>query len=781
MYPLDDHLEKVKGKQMVVRLQPASRARLAFAVFVALSGGLAHGAEENPAAALEAPTIEIIGTTPLPGIGVPVNQVPGNVQAATGAEIQKQKTLDLSEFLDSNLGSVTLNHGQNNPFQPDVNFRGLSASPLLGTPQGLSVFMDGVRINEPFGDVVNWDLVPQNAISTINLIPGSNPVFGLNTLGAALSVNTKSGFQYPGASASIYGGSWGRKAAEVEYGAHGEETDFFLAGNFIDEDGWRDYSPSRIQTLFSKVGWEREDTDFDLSLMLADNKLEGTQALPLGWLDTREQAYTWPDRNENELAFLNARASHFFGDDRLLAGNVYYRRYNNDNFSSNVNDDCEDPLANPGLCAGGIPSGEPQALNDLSKIETTGYGGSVQLTLLNDLGGKKNNFTVGASADLGRTDFSQSSEDADFTADRGTVGTGVFSVETDVRTTNDYYGLYLTDIYSFNERWHLTLSGRYNWANITIEDETGLEPALNGEHTFKRFNPAAGLNFNPTPALSTYLAYSESMRAPTPVELTCADPAAPCRLPNNFLADPPLEKVVSRTFESGLRGRRSEALGWNAALYRTDLDDDIIFISSGGAVNAGFFQNAGKTRRQGLELGMDGRIGKLGLAANYGYIDATFESALTLNSPVNSSADPITNDIQVSPGNKVPGIPEHSMKVRMEYDFTEALSVGTNVLYFSSQYARGDENNQDANGKLPGYTLVNLDGRYQLNKQLMFFGRITNLFDKEYETLGVLGENFFNGPGRTFDAGNVTDEQFRSVGAPRGIWIGVKYDFGKSQ
>ncbi len=750
------------------------KRRLTSALFLALCSTTGTAAE-NPATALEAPTVEIVGTTPLPGIGVPVNQVPANVQAATGAEIQKQKTLDLSEFLDNNLGSVTLNHGQNNPFQPDVNFRGFSASPLLGTPQGLSVFMDGVRVNEPFGDVVNWDLIPQNAISTINLIPGSNPVFGLNTLGAALSVNTKTGFQYPGASASVYGGSWGRKAAEVEYGAHGESVDFFLAGNFIDEDGWRDYSPSRIQTLFTKLGWEREETDFDLSLMLADNKLEGTQALPLGWLDTREQAYTWPDRNENQLAFLNARASHFFADDKLLAGNVYYRRYNNDNFSSNVNDDCEGIAGN---CAIGILAGgaDPQALNDSSTIETAGYGGSVQFTLLNDLGGKKNNFTIGASADLGTTDFSQSEEDADFTADRGTVGTGAPSIETDVKTTNDYYGLYLTDTYSFNEQWHLTLSGRYNWANITIEDKTGLEPALNGDHTYKRFNPAAGLNFNPTPALSTYVAYSEGMRAPTPVELTCANPAAPCRLPNNFLADPPLEKVVSRTFEGGLRGRWSAVLGWNAAVYRTDLDDDIIFISSGGAgVNTGYFQNAGKTRRQGLELGMHGHIGKLGLAANYGYIDATFESALTLNSPVNSAADPVTDDIQVSPGNKVPGIPEHSMKVRMDYDFTEALSVGTNVMYFSSQYARGDENNQDANGKLPGYTLVNLDARYQLNKRLMFFGRITNLFDNEYETLGVLGENFFNGPGRTFDAGNVTDEQFRSVGAPRGIWVGMKY------
>jgi iron complex outermembrane receptor protein len=762
---------------MVVHARPKSRACFAFSAAFGLSFGLAVAAE-NPATELEAPTVEVVAITPVPGIGVPVSQVPANVQATTGAEIQKQKTLDLSEFLDNNLGSVTLNHGQNNPFQPDVNFRGFTASPLLGTPQGLSVFVDGVRVNEPFGDVVNWDLIPQNAISTVTLIPGSNPVFGLNTLGAALSVSTKTGFQYPGASVSLSGGSWGRKAAEVEYGTHSDKADLFLAGNFIDEDGWREHSPSRIKTVFGKAGWEREDTDVDVSLMLADNKLEGTQALPIGWLDTREQAYTWPDRNENQVAFLNARASHFLTADKLLAGNVYYRRYTNDNFSSNVNDECEDPLVNLGACAGGLASGEPQALNDRSKIETNGYGGSLQLSFLGDLGGKKNNLTVGASADLGRTDFSQTEEEADFTPDRGTVGSGVVTLQTDVGTTNDYYGLYFTDVYSFSERWHLTLSGRYNWANVTIEDKTGLEPALNGDHTFKRFNPAAGLNFNPSAALTTYVSYSEGMRAPSPIELTCADPAAPCRLPNNFLADPPLEKVVAKTTEIGARGRWTESFGWSAAAYRTDLNNDILFISSGGAVNAGFFQNAGKTRRQGLELGVHGRMEKLNLAVNYGYIDATFVSPLTLNSPINSSAD-INGDIQVSPGDKIPGIPAHSVKVRAAYDLTETVSMGSNVMFFSSQYARGDENNQDANGKVPGYTLVNLDARYQYTKQLMFFGRINNVFDRDYETLGVLGDNFFNGPGRTFDANSVTGEQFRSTGAPRAFWVGVTYTMGR--
>ena len=765
---------KSKGIKMVVHGHRKSPAGFALSMVLASAFGLA-GAAENPATALEAPTVEVIGTTPIQGIGVPVSQVPANVQSVTGADIQKQKTLDLSEYLDSNLGSVTLNQGQNNPFQPDVNFRGLTASPLLGTPQGLSVFFDGVRVNEPFGDVVNWDLIPQNAISTVTLIPGSNPVFGLNTLGAALSVNTKSGFQYPGASVTLSGGSWGRKAAEFEYGAHGDKADIFLAGNFVDEVGWREHSPSRIETVFGKVGWQREDTDVDVSLMLADNTLQGTQALPIGWLDTPTQAYTWPDSNENKVAFINARASHFLSAERLLAGNVYYRRYTNNNFSSNVNDDCKTAAGNcnPGILAGGA---NPQAFNDNSSIVTNGYGTSLQLTLLGDLGARKNNLTVGASADLGKTHFTQNEETADFTSDRGTVGSGVTTLQTDVDTTNAYYGLYFTDLVSFSERWHLTLAGRYNWANVTIKDNTGLEPQLNGDNTFKRFNPAAGLNFTPSAALTGYVAYSEGMRAPTPVELTCANPAAPCRLPNNFLADPPLEPVVAKTVEVGARGRWTDNFGWSAAAYRTDLDNDILFISSGGAVNAGYFQNAGKTRRQGLELGIQGRVQKLNLAVNYGYIDAIFDSPLTLNSPNNSSKD-ANGDIQVSPGDKIPGIPTQSVKVRVGYDFTEAVSAGVNVMAFSSQYARGDENNQDVNGKVPGYVLVNLDAQYQPTRQFLFFGRINNVFNTDYETLGVLGQNFFNGPGRTFDASNVTSNQFLSTGAPRGIWVGVQYTF----
>ena len=742
------------------------------AAVLALTGVAVYA--EEPISELETATVEVIGTTPLPGLGTPVDQIPANVQVKTGEEIETQKSTNVGEFLEQNLTSVTVNNGQNNPFQPDVSFRGLTASPLLGTPQGLSVFMDGVRINEPFGDTINWDFVPQNAVSTINLIPGSNPVFGLNTLGGALSINTKSGFQYPGGSVTALGGSWGRKSAQVEYGGHGEKNDWYIAGTLFDEDGWRDYSPSEVRQLFAKFGREDAETDFDVSIMVADNDLQGTQALPVSFLDNRKQAYTWPDQNQNELLFLNGKGSHFISDTRFVAGNLYLRNYENTNFSSNVNDDYDGVSNNS--CDGTDPDAPCTGINDRSKTETTGYGATLQMTLLDAVAGRENSFTFGVSADLGDTRFRQEEQNALFTAERGTVAVDDFELETDVDATNAYYGLFLTDTFQLTDISTLTLAGRYNYAKIKIEDRTGLEPQLNGNHTFNRFNPAVGLNINPSPALTTYASYSEGMRAPTPVELTCADPNAPCRLPNNFLADPPLEKVVSKTIEAGARGKFNQAFGWSAAIYNTDLDDDIQFISAGGAaLNAGYFDNIGKTRRRGLELGGSFATGALTLLANYSYVSATYESAFTINSPNNSTAD-ANGDIQVTPGNNIPGIPEHAFKLRLDYAFLQKWSAGVTLNYYGEQYSRGDENNQDASGKLDDYGLVNFDARYQATQALQIFAKITNLFDEDYETLGVLGENFFvNG---AFDAGNVQSEQFLSVGAPRGAWVGVTYAFG---
>jgi iron complex outermembrane recepter protein len=724
----------------------------------------------NPAAELEAPVVDVVGTTPLPGVGTPTSKVPANVQTATDRQIEALPSPGLPDFLERSMGGFVSSSSQGNPFQPDVSFRGFAASPLLGTPQGLSVYVDGVRVNEPFGDVVNWDLIPKNAISSVTLIPGSNPVFGLNTLGGALAVITKSGSTYPGIAAQAYGGSFGRWALEAEAGGRRGGADYFVAGTAFREAGWREHSSSEINQVFAKLGREDARNDLDLSVTAADNKLAGTQALPLSMLGSPRQAYTWPDETENRLGGLNLRASRVLDEQNLLFANLYYRETRTNVFNSNVNDDC-----GTGTCAF-------TAVNNRTAIDQDRVGASLQYTRLAAIGGRKNQLTIGGNLDSARTRFTGESQASDFTADRGTRDSSEpFELDTSVKARQELYSLYLQDVLSLTEAWSVTLAASANGARVRIEDTSGTQPELNGEHSFSRVNPAAGVAYSPRRGDTFYANYSEGMRAPTPIELTCADPAAPCRLPNIFLADPPLKKVVSRTLELGLRQALGANLRVSAAVFRTDLADDIQFIStSGTAINAGFFQNVGDTRRQGLELALEGGTGRARFAARYARVNATFESPFTAFSPNNSSAD-AAGDIQVQPGDRIPGIPRDALKLRGELDAFERATFGATLLSFSSQYARGDENNQDRNGAVPGYAVVNLDARWRFTGDWELFGTVTNLFDRTYASSGVLGANFFTAPGNSFDAGNVQAEQFRTPGLPRAAWIGLRYESGRKK
>ena len=722
---------------------------------------------DNPAEALEMPTVEIVGTTPLPGLGTPTRDVPANVQIYTSKDLSGQRQTNVTDYLEQNPTGISSNAAQGNPFQPDISFRGFSASPLLGTPQGVSIFQDGVRVNEPFGDVVNWDLIPQSAIASIQLIPGSNPAFGLNTLGGAVAVYTKSGAQYPGGGVELSGGSFGRKTAELEWGGSSGVLDYFATGEYYDDDGWADHNPSKVRQFFGKVGWQNETSDLDVSFTGADNTLQGTQTLPVSFLDDIRQAYTFPDENHNQLAFLTTKGSHFLNDAALLGGNVYYRKYKTRNISSNVNNN----FADDGI----------QATNDASDIDQDSYGGGLQLVLTGEPAGRKNQLTLGATGDFARARFTQHSQDAQFTADRNTIGVDDFALQTDADTRSRYFGVFVADTFNLSPLWTLTASGRYNRARIRIADRTGAAPLLNGSNTFSRFNPAVGINFNPTPRLTAYASYNEGARAPTAVELTCADPDAPCKLPNDFLADPPLAEVISKTAEIGARGLAGTLWHWSAAAYRTRLRNDIQFISAGaGATNAGFFANVGTTRRQGVELALEAHTNPVSFAVRYTFLDATFRSGFLESSPANSSAD-ASGVIAVAPGDRIPATPRHLLKVRADWAVMPNLFVGANLLTSAGAFARGDENNRDSSGPLPGYTLVNLDGRYVVAKNFEVFARVNNLLDRRYFNFGVVGENFFTGPGRTFGPAVGVDpepEQFRGPGAPRGVWLGVRYSFG---
>ena len=754
---------------MTRRLLTRRGARCGVGASIFLTAALARAA--NPAEVLELPQVQVVGTTLLPGSAVPLVKLPANAQLFTSKDLKRQGSASLTDFLEANATGLTVNAAQGNPHQPDINVRGFSASPLLGTPQGISVFFDGVRVNEPFGDSVNWDLIPASSIGSIQLIPGSNPAFGLNTLGGAIAVYTKSGSsEYParpGGSITLSGGSFGRRTLGFEAGGKAADPvgnwDWFATANDSVDRGWAQHNASHVRQLFAKVGWQNDTTDLDLSLQLADNRLEGTQTLPQSFPDPRE-AYTWPDANTNRVAALALKGSVALSDVWLLSGNAYVRRFRNRNLASNVND---------AFMAGDVV----QATNDASSIDQRGRGAGLQLTRSGPLGGFNQRLLAGASVDDGRARFTRESQDATFTPDRSTQALGGFTPDTDSDSTTRHTGLFASDSVDLDERWTLMLAGRFNRADITITDRSGTAPQLDGVHRFERFNPALGISFNPSTTFTAWANYGEGMRAPTAIELTCADPNQPCKLPNNFLADPPLKKVVSQTLEVGARGSAEGGMAWSAAVFRTDLHDDLQFISSNGvAVNAGYFQNVGTTRRQGLELDARGRFANVAAALHYSFIDATYRTGFIENSPANSSAD-ATGAITVQRGSRIPGIPRHSLKLRLDVDATSEWRIGASLLVASAVHARGDENNLDANGRVPGYAVVNLDTRWQLTRRVGLFARIDNALGRRYASFGVTGMNVFTGPARSFDAANPRAEQFRGYGAPRGAWAGVQYTF----
>jgi outer membrane receptor protein involved in Fe transport len=726
-------------------------------------------AADNPAEAVEEQRVDVIGTTPLPGLGTPLRDVPANVQVFGSPAIKRQHQGNVTNFLSDNPTSVTINAAQGNAYQPDISFRGFTASPLLGVPQGLSVFQDGVRINEPFGDVVNWDLLPQSAIASLQLVPGSNPVFGLNTLGGALSIYTKSGSTNPGTAVELSGGSFGRLTAEFEHGGFSGNWDWFVTANVSDEHGWAEHNPARVEQVFGKAGWQDEETDLDLSLTGANNDLQGTQTLPKSFLDTPRQAYTWPDQDQDRVAMLGLKGSHFLSKEVLLGGNAYVRAYRASAFTSDVNDDygTQDP-----------DTGEVdtvQALNDKSVIDQTSYGLGLQATFSRPWGTHANQFVVGGSGDFGQADFSQDSQDARFTADRGTVAIGEFAPETRAGTSNRTLALFLADTFALTPRWSVTASGRFNDARVTIRDDSGTDPALNGDHSFRRFSPAIGATFNPTETLTAYASFNQGMRAPTAIELTCADPLAPCKLPNSFLADPALAQVIARTIEAGARGKVA-GWQWSAAAYRTRTDDDIQFISSGNAINAGYFRNVGRTQRQGLELAAAGLVGPVHLDARYSLLDATYQASFVEHSPNNASANE-AGDIVVPVGAQVPGLPRQSMKLRVEGDLMPSWQAGAHVILMGPSWARGNENNADPAGRVPAYGLLNLDTSWHPTKRVELFLRVDNVFDRRYSNFAILGENVFANPSRTFDPENAISEPFFGQGTPRGAWAGVRVEW----
>jgi outer membrane receptor protein involved in Fe transport len=757
---------------------------------------------------------EIVIVAPY-GLSLARDRVPAQVQSADAARIEALQPLDLSDLLNRGFGSVSINHAQNNPLQPDVNFRGFTASPLLGLPQGLSVYANGVRMNETFGDTVNWDLLPVSAIHSVQLVAGPSPVFGLNTLGGALALQLKDGFSFEGTQAESYFGSFGRIGASLQHGGNNGSWGYYGNIDYFEEDGWRDFSPSDSLRLHGALSHRGEGTSFDLAVSHADSNLRGNGASPAELLEIdRRQVFTHPDITENRLTQVIATGSHEMTAALTLSGNAFFRNLRTDTFNgdgtifeectfgddeflveedfTDVNEDgaCSDaddadialvfdPVGDPIEAEiGGV---ELNAINNIGRRKQQSHGGSMQLTHSIELAGdRRNDFITGAAFSRGESSFNSVVEVAALADDRSTTRTGILADEfrTAVDSNVTTWSLYAADTLDLTDRLAVTLAGRFDHSRITLADRSGQSPELNGRHKFGRFNPSAGLTFRARPDLLLYASLSQASRTPTAVELACADEDAPCSLPNAFLADPPLDEVVARSFELGARGLAAHGLRWHLGAFQTTNQDDILFQTVGGAqANIGFFANVSDTRRRGIEVELKQQLGALGWSLDYALVDATFEDEFVVNSPNHplfgddaadvDGADRIVGEekLLVGAGSTIPGIARHQANLSLDLRASQRLRIGTDLSWRSGVYLRGDEIN--VLGKTPSYLLVSLRGDLRINDSVTAFARIENLFNRKYETFGLLGE-----PDEVF--ATFEEPEFYGAGPPRGAWLGVR-------
>jgi len=740
----------------------------------------AQRAKPRPAAsrpqadAVPAPAPPFPTPAPPPTGAIDRDRVPANTHVLTAADLDHTQSPTMLDALVRALPGVSVSDQNGNPFQRDLNYRGFTASPVIGTPQGLAVYQNGVRINEIFGDTVNWDLIPDVAVHRLSLVP-NNPVYGLNALGGAISIEMKNGFTYQGKEFEVLGGSYGRIQGTAQAGFQDGNIAGYASADAIKDAGWRQFaSSSQLNRLYLDLGTRSDQGEFHLSFTGANTKLSGTIATPVEMLNRQwSSVYTWPQDTQNQLAFVTANGSYSPTDTLTLAGNAYFRDY----WQRHVDGNNTEATPPDGLV---IPPSATLGQVDRTFSAAAGYGGSVQATNTSKILERPNNIVVGMSIDRGHMQFNAASELGTIDQNLFVNGTGFIINQPDLAPVSllsdtTYTGLFATDTFEITPRLALTAGGRFNIAQITLDDQFG--GPLSSDNRFQRFNPVIGATFKLFPNTTVYAGYSEANRAPTPLELGCSDPSRPCLIDNFLISDPPLKQVVSHTIEAGLRGNfdlgiANGQLRWNIGGFRTQNTDDIINVASTIVLGQGFFLNAAKTLRQGIEAGAALKSGPWNVHANYTFVDATFQTALTLPSPNNPGA---TLDAEgnrfvfVTPGDHIPAAPQHRFKAGIEYAVTDAWKFGIDVNAVGGQYLIGDQSNQ--NPKVPPYAVVNLHGSYQVTKGVEVFAMVQNLFNQHYYTTGT----FFSTGSVPFL--NLTDPRMFVPGMPLAAYAGVRARF----
>jgi len=773
------------------------------------SGTVQSFAQAAPQTAFELPEVEVVATSPLPGTGEEADKIPAMVQTVPAEDFARTNSPNVTDTLQQQIGGAVSIDVNGNDFAQDLRYRGFVASPIEGTPQGLAVYQNGIRVNEAFGDTVNWDLISPQAINTATMFT-NNPLFGLNALGGAVSLQMKNGYLWQGFYAQAMGGSYGRVSGQFEYGKQIGDYSLYVTGDATHDDGWRYFSPSSLFRLYGDLGYRTPGNEYHLIASGASNSLGIVGATPILLIDSDYRSvFTNPQTSLNQVGMLAFTGSFNINPEWTVQSNFYLRSFQQrhvDGNDANIQD-CSFAGGAPGqLCDTNngafivnqqgqiIPStgavNFPYGVIDRTSVHANTVGTLLQATDTGKILDHDNYLNFGGSVDRSWLNYNATAalgmiQPNFMIANGGIPGGGQIIqdqtltdyISTYLAGTATYYGLFALDTFSLAPGLDLSAGARLNVAQIATQDVSGNAPDLNSSYTFTRLNPVVGATYKLLPNLTAYAGYSEANRAPTPLEIDCSNPTRPCTLASTLISDPPLQQVVSHTIETGLRGNFAipdgGMLNWKAGLYRTSSTNDIIQLAS-VVLGTGYFTNVPETLRQGVEAQANLSLGALSAYINWAYVDATYQFSGTLSSPFNPFAD-ANGNIFVHPGDHIPGIPRQQLKFGGDYQFTPQFKAGFDVLMVGSQYYVGDQSNQ--NPQLPMYWVANLHAYYQLAENVQFFGLINNLFNNHYFAYGT----FFDRGTDAQYAGNpvnfVADPRMVTPGQPIALYGGVKVTF----
>ena len=658
----------------------------------------------------------------------------GRTASLDARDLDARGVRSLADALEQ-LPGVTTSDELGATAQMDVSLRGFQVSPVIGVPQGVTVYVDGVRANEPDAHEVNFDLLPLEDVERVEVVYGPSVLLGRNALGAAVNLVTRRGASPAAREIEASAGTWGRYELKARAGGRHGVWDYYVGARYEREGGWREDTRSRIGTLFAKLGLLNGTWDATLSYSGADNRIFQAGSLP------ESVAAANPRRNFTGGDYFAPRAHLVILNAQRLVGrtqlaiNAFGRSFSSEQFNVNF-------------------VGEDSRQRNTTRIG----GGAAQLSGKLPLGARELRWLAGGDADYEHVAVR-------IFAVRG--GGSPDSLTESVRTNQVNAGAFAGVNLEIVPRLTATAAARYDWIRVPFEDL--LDATQSGLHIFRRLSPRTGLTWSGGGGHEVFASVSRGFRAPAIVELACADPQAACPLPFALGPDPALKPVVATTYELGwhVRGPEGGRLDASADVYRTDVRDDIFFIAS--TVTGGYFQNIGATRRSGVELAFQWR-GAAGVRAyaNYGYTRATFETTATLATTRDTAGETVT------PGDELPLVPRHRVNAGLALPIlrpqgTEtgvALLAGLDARYVGRQWLRGDEEN--VTRRLSDYAVADLSLTLTW-RDFELRGAVRNLFDRRVFTFGTFAQNA-TAPGSPV-------QRWLTPALPRHVQVSVSTDF----